>query len=400
MTTEQFDTIVIGAGPGGEVAVSGLRDAGKRIAVVERELIGGGCGYWACIPSKTLLRPPEAKVGADRAAGVAGAQLDWPAIREYRDYMIRYLDDSKQVAGYEKSGVTVVKGEAQVTGTVEVAGRRLSAAHLIVATGSDALVPPIEGLADVPVWTNREATTLTDIPGRVVLIGGSAVAVELGQFLRRFGADVTLVERSDRLLSREDPRVGALVQTYLRDEGVTVLTNTNAVRARRDADETVVELDNGDETSCDVIVVGTGRTPRTAGLGLDRAGVQLGDHGQVLINEHCQAADRVWAIGDVTAVMPFTHVAKYQAQVAVANILGTPRSARYEGFPEWCSATPRSPRSGSPGSRPRSRAGRSPPPRSTSPRRSAARTPMRRIRAATWRCWPTGTPACCWALGR
>ena len=274
MTTEQFDTIVIGAGPGGEVAVSALLDAGQRIAVVERELIGGECGYWACIPSKTLLRPPEAKVGADRAAGAPGAQLDWPATREYRDYMIRYLDDSKQVAGYEKSGVTVVKGEAQVTGpgTAEVAGRRLSAEHLIVATGSDALVPPIEGLADVPVWTNREATTLTDIPGRVVLIGGSAVAVELGQFLRRFGADVTLVERSDRLLSREDPRVGELVHIYLSGEGVTVHTNTNAVRARRDADETVVELDNGDEARCDVIVVGTGRTPRTAGLGLDRAG--------------------------------------------------------------------------------------------------------------------------------
>lgn len=204
---DRYDVIVIGMGPGGEVASSQLLKAGKRVAIIERELVGGECAYWACIPSKTLLRPPEAKGEVNRAAGVDGAQLDWPSTRDYRDYMIRHLDDSKQVAGYEKSGATVVKGTARITGagTVDVDGRTLFAEHLVVATGSDAVVPPIEGLSEVPVWTNREATTLTEIPRRVIMIGGSAVGVELGLFLRRYGAQVTILERSGRLLSGRTP---------------------------------------------------------------------------------------------------------------------------------------------------------------------------------------------------
>jgi hypothetical protein len=170
------------------------------------------CGYWACIPSKTLLRPPEAKAGADRAEGVAGAALDWPDTRAYRDYMIRNLHDGNQVKGYQDSGAAVV-----------------------VATGSDAFVPPVEGLDAVPVWTNREATTLTEIPRRAVMIGGSAVGVGLGLFLRRYGAAVTIPERSAGLLSREERRVGELTEQYRRDEGVDVRTGTSAVRARRTA---------------------------------------------------------------------------------------------------------------------------------------------------------------------
>ncbi len=165
---DHFDVIMIGMGPGGEVAASQLLGAGRRVAVIERELIGAECAYWACIPSKTLLRPPEAKGEVDRAAGVGSARLDWPATRDYRDYLIRHLDDSKQVQGYEKAGATVVKGAARITGpgTVDVDGHALAAEHLVIATGSDALVPPIDGLEDVPVWTNREATTLTDLrPG-------------------------------------------------------------------------------------------------------------------------------------------------------------------------------------------------------------------------------------------
>jgi pyruvate/2-oxoglutarate dehydrogenase complex dihydrolipoamide dehydrogenase (E3) component len=257
---EHFDAIVIGMGPGGEVAASNLLRADKRVAVIERELIGGECGYWACIPSKTLLRPPEARGEVARAEGVAGAQLDWPSTRDYRDYMIRNLDDSNQVKGYEKSGATVVKGAARVTGKgqVEVDGRTLTAEHLIIATGSDAFLPPIDGLDSVPVWTNREATTLTEIPQRAVMIGGSAVGVELGLFLRRYGAQVTILDRSGRLLSREDPRPGELTEQYLREEGIDVRTTTSAIRARKDGDDTVVELDSGDEVRCDVTIVGTG----------------------------------------------------------------------------------------------------------------------------------------------
>jgi pyruvate/2-oxoglutarate dehydrogenase complex dihydrolipoamide dehydrogenase (E3) component len=341
MAPQQFDVIVIGMGPGGEAAAGRLLGAGKSVAVVERELIGGECAYWACIPSKTLLRAPEAHGEVERAAGVDGARLDWPATRDRRDYMIRHLDDGDQVSGYEEAGATVVKGTARITGpgTVEVDGRRLAAADIVIASGSDAVVPPIEGLDQVPMWTNREATTLTEIPDRVVMIGGSAVGVELGLFLRRYGARVTILERSDRLLSREDPRVGELTEQYLGGDGVDVRTDAAARRVRREGTDTVVELDDG-QLRCDVIVVGTGRIPRTAGLGLDAVGITLGEKGEIPVDEHCRAADGVWALGDVTAVMPFTHVALYQARVVADNILGTPRAARYEGIPRVVFADP------------------------------------------------------------
>jgi pyruvate/2-oxoglutarate dehydrogenase complex dihydrolipoamide dehydrogenase (E3) component len=333
--SEHFDAIVIGMGPGGEVAASNLLRADKRVAVIERELIGGECGYWACIPSKTLLRPPEAKTGVDRAEGVAAAQLDWPSTRDYRDVMIRHLDDSNQVKGYEKSGATVVKGVARITGKgqVHVDGRTLSADHLIIATGTEAFIPPIDGLDSVPVWTNREATTLNEIPKRAVMIGGSAVGVELGLFLRRYGSQVTILERSGRLLSREDPRPGELTEQYLREEGIDVRTGTSAIRARKDGEDTVVELDSGDEVRCDVIIVGTGRTPRAGDLGLESIGVELGERGEIVVDDHCRAGDGVWALGDVTGVMPFTHVAMYMARVIADNIAGKDRTARYDGIP-------------------------------------------------------------------
>jgi pyruvate/2-oxoglutarate dehydrogenase complex dihydrolipoamide dehydrogenase (E3) component len=333
--SEKLDAIVIGMGPGGEVAASQLLRAGKRVAVVERELIGGECGYWACVPSKTLLRPPEAKGGVDRAAGVGDAQLDWPATRDYRDYMIRHLDDTNQVKGYEKAGATVLKGVARIAGPgrVEVDGQAYSANHIVVATGSDAFIPPIPGLDEVTVWTNREATTLTEIPRRAVMIGGSAAGVELGLFLRRYGAHVTILERSARLLSREEPRPGELTEQYLREEGIDVRTSTSAVRARKDGEDTVVELDSGDEVRCDVIVVGTGRTPRAGDLGLESLGIELGERGEVVVDDHCRAGDGVWALGDVTGVMPFTHVAMYMGRVVADNIAGKERTVRYGGIP-------------------------------------------------------------------
>jgi pyruvate/2-oxoglutarate dehydrogenase complex dihydrolipoamide dehydrogenase (E3) component len=333
--TEKFDAIVIGMGPGGEVAASRLLTAGRRVAVIERELIGGECGYWACIPSKTLLRPPEARGEVDRAAGVDGARLDWDATRAYRDDMIRHLDDSKQIDGYTQQGATVIKGTARITGpgAVDADGHSLTADDIIIATGSTATLPPVEGLGTVPVWTNREATTLTDIPDRVVMLGGSAVGTELGVFLHRFGAQVTIVERSATLLSREEPRVGKILGERLRADGIDVRTTATATTAHRDGADTVITLDDGTQLRCDIVVVGTGRTPRTTGLGLDTLGITPGGKGQIGVDEHCRAADGVWAIGDVTAIMPFTHVAKYQARVVTDAILGRPHPASYHGIP-------------------------------------------------------------------
>jgi pyruvate/2-oxoglutarate dehydrogenase complex dihydrolipoamide dehydrogenase (E3) component len=340
--SEHIDVIVIGMGPGGEVAAARLLAGGKRVAVIERELIGGECAYWACIPSKTVLRPPEADTEVDRAAGVDGARLDWPAARDYRDYMARHLDDAGQVRGYADQGAIVVKGEARIAGAgrVQVGDHELTAEHLIIATGSVADIPPIDGLDQVNVWTNREAYTMEELPRRAVLVGGSAVGIETGLFLARFGVEVTIVQRGEHLLGREEPRVGELVAKYLREAGVDVRTSTSPAHARRDGADSVLDLDDGTEVRGDVVIFGTGRSPRTSGLGLDHAGVSLGDHGEVLVDDHCMAADGVWAIGDVTGIMPFTHVAKYQGRIVADAILGQPRAASYDGIPRVVFADP------------------------------------------------------------
>lgn len=332
---DHVDVAVIGMGPGGEVAAGRLLREGLRVAVVERELIGGECAYWACIPSKTLLRPPEARTGVERAAGVGGAALDWESARRYRDTMIRHLDDGAQVSSYQEQGALVLKGRAELAGAgaLRVDGRNLSADHVVVATGGEAVVPPIEGLEEVGAWTNREVYTAAELPAHVVVVGGSAVGVETAQFLTRFGTRVTLLQRSDRLLSREDPAVGELAERHLREAGVTVRTGVSPTRARRDGGAAVLDLDDGTTASGDVVVLATGRRPRTDGLGLERVGARLGEQGEVVVDEHCCAAEGVWGIGDVTGVMPFTHVAKYQGRVVADAILGRPRPARYDGIP-------------------------------------------------------------------
>jgi pyruvate/2-oxoglutarate dehydrogenase complex dihydrolipoamide dehydrogenase (E3) component len=298
-------------------------------------LIGGECAYWACVPSKTLLRAPAARTEAARAQGVTTPDLDWADLRDYRDYMVRHLDDTAQVEGYQDQGVTVVKGLASFVGprTITAADRELSADNILIATGSEPSIPPIEGLAEVPVWTNREATNLTEIPGRALMVGGSAVGVELSTFLAHFGTHVTIVESADRLLDREDPRVGELVTGQLSDAGVTIHISNTARRARREDSDTVVTLDDGSEVRVDVIIIGAGRRPRTAVLGLDRTGITLDERGAIPVDASCRAGEGLWAIGDVTAVMPFTHVGMYQARVAADTILGHSRVASYDGIP-------------------------------------------------------------------
>ena len=332
---EHFDVAILGMGPGGEVAAGRLLKAGKKVAIIERELIGGECAYWACIPSKTLLRPGEVRTAAERTAGVSGTEVNWSAASKYRDYMIRDLDDTAQIEGYRAKGATVIKGEGTVTapGKIQVGNRELTAEHIIIATGSEPVIPALEGLETITAWTNRETYTATVLPTSAVIIGGSAVGIETGTFLASFGVKVTLLHRGATLLGREEPRVGELALQYLTEAGLDVRLGVSATKAHRAGTQSVLELDDGTETSADVIIFATGRTPRTQNLGFALAGVILGETGQVTVDEQCRAAENIWAVGDVTGILPFTHVAKYQGRVVADTILGGNRTATYQGIP-------------------------------------------------------------------
>ena len=331
----RFDAVVLGAGPAGEAAVTRLHDQGLHVALVERELVGGECAYWACIPSKTLLRPAEVRSEARRAAGVATPERQWEEAVEYRDYMIRDLDDTNQVKDYERDGVRVFKGKAKLRGSgqVEVDEETLLvAARVVIATGSEPRIPDIPGLQEAGYWTNREATTLREIPDSVTVIGGGPVGIELAQMLRRFGAEVHLVEAGERLIAREDPRVGELVADALREDGIEVRLGAE-IRAVSSGDGSrEIDLGDGGRIRSRELLIAAGRAPRVADLGLETVGIHPYGEG-LKIDERCRAGEQVWAIGDATGMMPFTHVAKYQARIACADIAGEPVAADYSAVP-------------------------------------------------------------------
>jgi pyruvate/2-oxoglutarate dehydrogenase complex dihydrolipoamide dehydrogenase (E3) component len=331
---DRFDVIVLGAGPAGEAAVNGLLHAGASVAMVERELIGGECTNWACVPTKTLLRPPEVLGESRRAPGVPEPKLDFGPLAEYRDYMVSNHDDSKRQESYEERGVEVVKGAGafEGPGRISVNGRVLEAKNVIVATGSDPVIPPLEGLEESGYWTNREASSLHEIPESAVVLGGGPVGVELGQFLSRYGCRVTLVHKPDRLVNREDPHLCALLGKQLADDGITVKLGVSGDKVRRDGDERVLTLSSGEEVRGEVLLVSIGRRARTGGINLESVGITPGKRG-IEIDEHCRAGDGVWAIGDCTGGLMFTHNGKYQGRVAVANILGNERKADYRAIP-------------------------------------------------------------------
>lgn len=332
--SDTFFAVIIGAGPGGEVVADELLEAGKSVALVERELVGGECPYWACIPSKVLLRPPEVRGEAARAFGVGAPELDWKDTASYRDKMVRHLDDSGSFDAYEKKGATVIRGTGHIAGPgrVEVDGRTLECEHIVVATGSSSNTPPIDGLDGVDYWTNREATTMSEVPGRAVVVGGGPVAIELSQVMLRFGSEVTLVQSPDRLVDREDPRVGEILNAALEEEGMRVRTDCRAESARREGEDTVIGLSDGSEVVCDRVLIAAGRTPRIHDIGLENVGVEPGKK-DLPIDEGCRLADGVWAVGDATGVFMFTHVAQYQGRIAAANMLGGSKKADYRAIP-------------------------------------------------------------------
>jgi pyruvate/2-oxoglutarate dehydrogenase complex dihydrolipoamide dehydrogenase (E3) component len=331
---DRFDVIVLGAGPAGEAAVNALLRGGASVAMVERELIGGSCTNWACIPTKTLLRPPEVLGESRRAAGVPEPKLDFGPLAEYRDYMVSNHDDTKRIESYEERGVEVVKGEGAFDGPgrIRVNGRVLEANDVIVATGSGPLIPPLDGLDRSGYWTNREASSLRDIPDSAVVLGGGPVGVELAQFLSRFDCAVTLVHRPDRLVNREDPHLCSLLGKQLQEDGITVKLGVSGDRVRRDGGKRILTLSSGEEVTGDVLIVAVGRRPQTRGLNLEAVAIEPGPRG-IGIDERCRAGEGVWAIGDCTGVSMFTHTGKYQARIAVSNILGREAKADYRAIP-------------------------------------------------------------------
>jgi pyruvate/2-oxoglutarate dehydrogenase complex dihydrolipoamide dehydrogenase (E3) component len=331
--------VVLGAGSSGEHFVGALRrlDPDVEIVVVERGLAGGECSYYACLPTKTLLRPTEALAAARYAPGAAEAvtgELDVERVLWWRDQVTDGRDDSWHADWLADQRAELVRGEARVVrpGAIEVGEREIEYRNLVIATGSSPAVPPIEGLEDVDFWTNREAVWTDGVPESLVVLGGGPVGAELAQFFHRMGASVAIVEKSDRILSKVDRDAGMLLGERFRDEGIDIRAEVGAARVEALGNGLRMHLTSGDELDAERLLLAVGRRPNVEGFGFEQLDVEITPKG-VSVDDRLRAGDGVWAIGDVAGVGLLTHLGKYQARVAAANIAGHDVSAQYRAIP-------------------------------------------------------------------
>jgi pyruvate/2-oxoglutarate dehydrogenase complex dihydrolipoamide dehydrogenase (E3) component len=341
MSNKVYDAIVLGAGPAGEVVAGKLADAGWKLAIVEKDLVGGECSYYACMPSKALLRPADVLAEAKRIPGVPvgeDATLDPAAILARRDQVIHGEDDSGQLPWLEERKIDLYRGEGRFVGEgrIEVGDDTLVASRaVIVATGSGAAMPPIDGLDSVRAWNNRQATTAETVPASMVVLGGGPVGSELSQAWASLGTKVTLIDAGEHLLGRDEPFAGEEVAAALRGRfGVDVRVGAEVDSVRPGGAGVIVEIAGGGAVEAEEILVAVGRKPHTDGIGLEAIGVEPDENGFIEVDDRMRVggSDRLFAIGDVNGRALFTHVGKYQAWIVAENLLGREVEAAAEAI--------------------------------------------------------------------
>jgi pyruvate/2-oxoglutarate dehydrogenase complex dihydrolipoamide dehydrogenase (E3) component len=337
MTDRSFDVVIIGAGPAGEVCAGRLADGGLEVALVEQHLVGGECSFYACMPSKALLRPAQALAEARRVPGAAQAatgQLDIPAVFARRDAAAHDFSDDAQLPWLEERGIALVRGRGRLAGerTVEVGDETLSARlGVVIATGTKAAIPPIPGLREAEPWTNREATTANEVPERLVVLGAGNSGIELADAYASLGSKVTVIEAGPRALAREEPFAGKQVCEALAERGVDVRVDTSATAVNGDGGGLTVELDDGSRVTGDRILVAVGRQPHTDDLGIEALGLEPGKAIEVDDALRVPGHDWLYVIGDANGRVLLTHMGKYQGRIVADRILGREVPLRSDG---------------------------------------------------------------------